>query len=245
MRFSQRNGSDVLRILAISAAAMAAILWLAGEPSWSQQSKTPFLNELPPGELLNADGRELPPQGFILRSVYPAGIVVTKLSEKWVPYLYNDAVLYCTIGYGHLIKKAPCNGTEPAEFLHGLTKARGEIILVDDMASSQYSVVTLVKVSLTDGQFAALTDFVFNVGSANFRNSTLLQAVNAKQQDRVPTQLRRWIMANNKPLPGLKVRREHEIQLYFDGIPKTRAIPRPGEDSSPIDIQKGERRGIQ
>ncbi len=197
------------------------------------------MNYLPPGELLASD-RALVPQGVELRPVYPPGITVTKSSEGWVPHLYNDAVRYCTIGYGHLIKKAPCNGTEPIEFRNGLTRPRGEEILAKDLASSQYSVMTSVNVPLTDGQFAALTDFVFNVGSANFRSSTLLKIVNAKEQDRVPPQLRRWVLAGGKPLVALQTRREREIELFFEGLPKTRGIPSPGEDLSPIDVRKGE-----
>lgn len=242
MNPNYRIGSGALAIIAKVWTGAVAMLLLLGASTFPQQLKAPTINQLPPGELLNPQRRELLPQGVTLRSVYPPGIAVTKLSEKWVPYLYNDAVLYCTIGYGHLIKKFPCDGTEAAEFLHGLTKPRGEEILTEDMASSQYSVMSLVVVSLTDGQFASLTDFVFNVGTANFRNSTLLQVVNTKQEGRVPAQLRRWIMAKGKPLPGLKVRREREITLFFEGIPNTRAIPRAEENVSPIDINEGERR---
>lgn len=220
---------------------LAVTLLLAGlcGPILSQQFQAPSLKRLPPGELLSED-RSLLPQGVKLRSVYPPGIKVTKLSEGWVPHLYNDAVRYCTIGFGHLIKKAPCDGTESAEFRDGLTKLRGEEILVEDLASSQYCVMTSVRVPLTDGQFAALTDFVFNVGSANFRSSKLLEIVNAKQQDRVPSQLRRWVLAGGRPLVALKTRREREVKLFFEGLPITKAIPQPGEDLSPIDIRTGQ-----
>jgi len=214
------------------------VSWIIGLIT-CKRSEVPYLDYLPPGELLSSQ-KELPPGDVTLRPLYPPGIELTKSSEGWVPRLYNDAVRYCTIGYGHLIKKAPCNGTESAEFRNGLTKPRGEEILVGDLGSSQYSVMTSVKVNLTDGQFAALTDFVFNVGSANFRSSTLLQALNANQQDRVPAQLRRWVLAHGKPLPALETRREREIELFSPGLPKTREIPPPGENLSPIDIEKGE-----
>lgn len=220
---------------------VAAFVAILCNPLASQFS-APSVNRLPPGELLSSEGRALLPQGISLRTVYPTGITVTKTSEGWVPHLYNDAVLYCTIGYGHLIKKAPCDGSEDVEFLHGLSKPRGEELLLGDLATSQYAVMTSVKVPLTDGQFAALVDFAFNVGSANFRGSTLLDVVNGKQQDRVSLQFRRWILAKGKPLSALKTRREREITLYFDGIPKTRGVPQPGEDLSPIDVEKGQSR---
>jgi GH24 family phage-related lysozyme (muramidase) len=233
----KHGGSRFIRVpVRLAVVGLLSILCI---PVFSQLS-TPSIDRLPPGELVASEGRDLPPQGISLRAVYPPGIKVTKLSEGWVPHLYNDAVLYCTIGYGHLIKKAPCNGTEPAEFRSGLTKPRGEELLVADLSSSQYAVMVSVKVRLTDGQFAALTDFVFNIGSANFRKSTLLEVVNANQRERVPVQLRRWVLAKGKPLAALKTRREREIELFFDGIPKVRAVPRPGEDLSPIDIEKGQ-----
>jgi GH24 family phage-related lysozyme (muramidase) len=187
-----------------------------------------------------------------LRAVYPPGLKITKMAEGWVPHLYNDAAGFCTIGYGHLFKKAPCNGAErldvgPSQTIqarHGLTEAQGSFVLENDTATAKYTVMTAVSqhISLTDGQFAALTDFVFNVGGQNFRHSGLLQVVNEGGDfDRVPAQLRRWVLAGGKRWPGLVKRREEEIALFFDGLPKPKAIPPlPGENLSPVDIRKGE-----
>jgi GH24 family phage-related lysozyme (muramidase) len=210
----------------------------------SQQPSFPMLNHLPSGELLVTGGRAVLPQGFVLRPVYSRGLALTKSSEGWVPHLYNDAADYCTIGYGHLIKKSKCDGTEPLEFSRGITKERGEEILSADLASSEYTVMTAVTPRLTDGQFAALTDFVFNVGSANFRNSTLLRAVNATQIDRVSAQFRRWVIAGGKPLHALQLRRDQEVDMFFEGIPKPKNVPKQGEDLSPLDIRTGMPVGI-
>lgn len=200
----------------------------------------PRFDHPPSGELLMTGGRSVLPEGFVLRSVYTRGVTFTKSAESWVPNLYNDAADYCTIGYGHLIKKARCDGTELSEFRNGITKERGGEILSSDLGSSEYTVMTKVTIPLTDGQFAALTDFVFNVGSGNFNNSTLLQVINAKQLGRVPDQFRRWVIAGGRPLPGLKSRREGELNLFFDGLPKPKSAPTSDEDLSPIDIRNGE-----
>lgn len=234
--FSRRN----LFVMA-TIATFVFVIGLALAQTFTVQT----IDRLPPGELLGPRSRGSLPVGVKLRSIYPPGIDVTKLSEGWSPHLYNDAVQYCTIGYGHLVEKAPCDGTEPIEFRHGLTKPRGEEILVSDLASSQYTVMTSIKVPLTDGQFAALTDFVFNVGSAKFRESTLLKVVNAKQQGQVPGQFRRWVLAGGKQWDALVKRREREINLFFDGLPKTRGTPLPSEDLSPVDINKGESPTVQ
>jgi lysozyme len=216
-----------------------AMLLLLGGSLFAQDVDVPTIDRLPPGELLT-DTKDILPQGVELRPVYPKGISLTKLSEGWVPHLYNDAVRYCTIGYGHLIQKAPCNGKEPAEFVNGITKAKGQELLVSDLASSRYAVMREVHVSMSDGQFAAMTDFVFNVGSSNFRNSTVLKVVNAQQFDEVPRRLRQWIKAGGKTLAALQTRREREINLFFEGLPTPKAIPAPGEELPPIDIREGE-----
>jgi lysozyme len=206
---------------------------------FSETTEFPTIDRQPSGELIE-EARDLPPQGFQLRPLYQKGIASTKLSEGWVPHLYNDAVKYCTIGYGHLIQKSPCITNEPPEFRNGITKPQGEKLLVGDLGSSQYAVMSDVKVVLTNGQFAALADFVFNVGGGNFRNSTLLKIVNSSEFDRVPSQFRRWVMAGDKQLTSLERRREREIDLFFDGLARPKAVPIPGENLGPIDIRKGE-----
>lgn len=199
----------------------------------------------PPSGLLVEEqevGKSLPPAGLQIRPVHPKGLKLTKVSEGWVARLYNDAAGYCTIGYGHLIKKSRCNGTEPTEFLSSITEARGTTLLTEDMGGAQIAVATAVKVPINDLQYSALTDFVFNVGAANFRSSTLLKRINANQFDQVPVQLRRWTQAGGKTYPGLVTRREREIALFFDGQPVPRELPRAGEDVSEVDVRTGEKR---
>jgi lysozyme len=196
-----------------------------------------------PSQELAGVSREVLPAGVHLRSVDARGLDVTKRAEGWVPHLYDDAVMYCTIGYGHLIDKSPCEEVAEAklgDFARGLTEPQGEALLVIDMSTAQYTVMKSVGVTLSDGQFAALSDFVFNVGSLNFRASTLLQVVNARQNDRIAGQFRRWVFAKGKPWPGLEERREAEINLFFDGQPQRKAVPRPEEELTPIDIETGE-----
>jgi GH24 family phage-related lysozyme (muramidase) len=193
-------------------------------------------DKLPPGILLE-ESRDVLPQGLPLRKVYRKGIELTKKWEGWVPNRYNDAVGYCTVGYGHLLKKARCDGTgTEVEFLNGISEKRGEELLIEDMKKAQIAVQMAAPKDLTDGQFAALVDFTFNVGAGNFKNSTLLKVVKSKQLDRVPEQLRRWTKAAGVELNGLKNRREDEIKVFFDGQPIPRPVPIPGEDLSPLDI---------
>ena len=96
----------------------------------------------------------------------------------------------------------------------------------------------LTKIKLTDGQFAALTDFTFNVGGTNFSKSTLLKVINGMEFDKVPGQFRRWILAGGQESLGLKRRRETEIGLFFDETGLPRALD---ETLIPIDIREGEK----
>ena len=195
---------------------------------------------LTPGIFLEPLERPVLPAGESLRAISAQGLKLTKASEGFMPKLYNDAAGYCTIAYGHLIYKMRCNGGEPAEFKSKVTEPRGEELLLEDMTRAQYVVMTAVSVKLTASQFAALCDFVYNVGARLFRSSTLLKKINNSEMDQVPIQLLRWVLANGKPYPGLIKRRECEIELFFDGLPKPRALPPATEDTGALDIRKGE-----
>jgi GH24 family phage-related lysozyme (muramidase) len=192
------------------------------------------------GIFLDPAERAVLPPGVVLRPVSDEGLELTKVSEGFRGTLYNDAAGYCTIAFGHLIKLARCDGTEPPEFLDGVTKDEGTTLLVEDMSAAQTSVMLAVEANLTDSQYAALCDFVFNVGSGNFRRSTLLKVVNREVFENVPHELRRWVKAGGRVLPGLVTRRENEIELFFDGLPIRRTAPPPGLDLEPIDIRQGE-----
>jgi lysozyme len=156
-----------------------------------------------------------------------------------VPRLYNDAARYCSIAYGHLVRKAPCDGSEPAAFLRGVSEPQGETLLVEDMRRAQRVVTSLVKTELSDGQYAALCDFTYNVGAGNLQRSTLFKVVNAGEHDRVAYQLARWNKAGGKEYRGLTTRRQREIALYFEGRPIPKAMP-GDQDLTPIDIRVGE-----
>lgn len=170
------------------------------------------------------------------------GLDVTTHYEGFEARPYDDPVGYCTIGYGHLIKRAPCDGTEPSEWQRpGLSSEDGRSLLREDMGIAEKAVMRYVETPLTQGQFDALCDFVFNVGTGNFRESTLLKEINAGRLEEGPTQLRRWVKAGGKTLKGLVDRREAEIGLYSVGMPETRGVEMAGEEPEPIDLDVGER----
>lgn len=194
------------------------------------------MDKLTPGIMLEP---ELPGAASAapLRAVPPKGLALTKISEGFVSRLYHDAAGYCTIGYGHLVRKGRCDGTESAEFKAGLTEPRGGDLLTVDMRGAQRVVADAVQVPLSDSQYGALCDFVFNAGGNAFRSSTLLREINAGRMESVPTQLRRWVLAGGKKWPGLVTRREREIELFFDGLPMPERPPGPAAVLEPLDIR--------
>ena len=194
---------------------------------------------LTPGILLEPQDKAFGSEIVTLRAIYDKGLRLTKASEGFVPHLYNDAARYCTIAYGHLIKRQPCDRTEPPDFLDGVSEPEGAALLVKDMTRAQRAVMSLVTARLSDGQYAALCDFTYNVGARNLKSSTLLNAINAGEFHRVPFQLRRWTKAGGREFAGLRTRREREIALFFEG----QAVPKAaltGEEQSPLDIRQGE-----
>ncbi len=231
----RRNLSDII----ISIFVVAAAGFIPGCEK-SPPIDYPSKDTLTPGIFLEPEERAVLPTGVEVRKVYDPGIELTKESEGFVGQPYNDAANYCTIGYGHLIQLAPCDGSISGEFKTGIDVPQGTEILRTDMGKAERGVMTLVDVELTDGQYGALCDFVFNVGAGNFRKSTLRKRVNARDFDRVPFEFRRWVFAGGRKLTGLAKRRENEITLFFEEIGIPRAIPPPDVDLSPIDIRTGE-----
>lgn len=153
-----------------------------------------------------------------LRKVYDKGVGLIKLFEGSKSKPYTDSAGHCIIGYGHLIKLAPCDGAEPEEFKKGITKDQQIQILRADLAIAERAVMELVDVDLTDGQYAALCSFVFSVGHKRFRNSTLRKRINAQEYEEIPSQFRLWVWGGGKKLPALLKRREKEIELFFEGM---------------------------
>ena len=131
--------------------------------------------------------------------------------------LYNDPVGHCTIGCGHLVHHGPINGSEPEEFVRGITRARALELLQQDAESAAGEVARSVKVKLTQPQVDALISFAFNVGNGAFSSSTLVRLLNEGDYDSVPAQLNRWTKASGRTLPGLVTRRKAEGALFREG----------------------------
>lgn len=134
------------------------------------------------------------------------GIDFIKKEEGLVLNAYLCPANVWTIGYGHT------NGVKKGD---KVTEEQAEDFLVNDLLYSERIVNKMVKVKLNQNQYDALVSFVFNVGSGNFINSTLLKKLNAgANSDEICVELRRWIFSKGRKLPVLVARRQRECELY-------------------------------
>ena len=140
------------------------------------------------------------------------GLELIKRFEGFRGHQYNDVAGFPTIGYGHRI--VPPESFPPESFPGGLSEPQAATILAGDVSTAERAVGRLVKVALTQGQFDALVDFCFNLGSGRLAGSTLLRVLNGGRYDDTVEQLLRWDLAAGEVNLGLKARREAEFRLW-------------------------------
>lgn len=144
-----------------------------------------------------------------MRHITKDGLNLIKHFEGFESEIYLDAAGLPTIGYGHLIRKG-----EHKMFENGISEMAAEALLAKDVWSAEGSVLRLVKVPLTNGQFDALVSFTFNLGGGALQRSTLRRKINREEHYEVPEQLMRWVWAGGRKLRGLIRRRAAEAELY-------------------------------
>ncbi|MDE2019685.1 MAG: lysozyme [Patescibacteria group bacterium] len=141
----------------------------------------------------------------------PNGIQFIKDREGFSPQAYWDVSQY-SIGYGHKIHGG--DGLTPRSVI---TENQATQLLYTDLAQVENVIKKLVTVALSQGQFDALSDFVYNLGAGNFQSSTLLQKLNAGDYAGAAEEFKRWIYAGGKPSVNLISRRTAEANI-FTGI---------------------------
>lgn len=164
-----------------------------------------------------------------MREINTAGLDLIKSFEgipdgdpttvKLDPYL--DPVGIWTIGWGHAIwvgndflRGAENRARARALYPGGITIAQAEDLLRADLMDTCRDVQSVVRVPLTDNQFAALVSFTFNLGTGNLRKSTLLRLVNAGDFAGAAGEFQKWNKAGGRVLKGLTLRRKAEADLF-------------------------------
>ena len=99
------------------------------------------------------------------------------------------------------------------------TDAQCSELLQADTRTAQRGVARLVKVPVTQNQYDALVDFVFNVGEGNLASSTLLRKLNSGDCHGAAAEFPRWNKAKGRVLNGLTKRRAWERSLFEPDCP--------------------------
>ena len=128
--------------------------------------------------------------------------------EEFRPYAYVCPAGLWTIGYGHT------DGVKPTD---KIDLAQGEAYLRKDLEIVERCLNSL-DIKLNQNQYDALCSLIFNIGIGNFKRSTLLKHLQAKQYDKASSEFLKWRKANGKVLKGLEARRKDEQELFNKGI---------------------------
>ena len=135
-----------------------------------------------------------------------SGLALTEQFEGLRLTAYQDSVGVWTIGYGH-------TGSDVHPGLT-ITQIEAEALLLNDVGNAARAVNQLVTAPLTQNEFDALVDFVFNLGATAFANSTLLRDLNAGNFAAAAGEFQKWDHAGRHVLAGLLKRRLAEASLF-------------------------------
>ena len=133
------------------------------------------------------------------------GIALIKKFEGCELTAYQCSAGVWTIGYGH---------TKGIEEGMEITQQEAEDMLVEELHEYENYINDNVTAPLSQNQFDAMVSWVYNLGPANLKSSTLLKVLNAGKYDEVPFQMKRWNKAGGVTLEGLIRRREAESLLF-------------------------------
>jgi lysozyme len=127
--------------------------------------------------------------------------------EGWRAAPYQDPGGVWTYAWG---STRDLNGDPVTEATPPATLAEGDTLMARDLGAAAAELTRDVHVALTPHETIAIEDLIYNIGVGNFRSSTLLRRLNAKQFAQVAAQFDRWDHAGGRVLAGLLRRREAE-----------------------------------
>lgn len=146
-----------------------------------------------------------------MRNISDNGLHFTAAFEQFrgTAYRATSAEKYLTIGYGHY-------GSDVKEG-QKITEGQALILLNKDMAKASAAVDMAACFSLTQAQFDAVVDLVFNAGPGVIApNTGTGQALRAGDVKTLRAKLALFINQNGKPVLGLRRRVAGRLAL-FDG----------------------------
>lgn len=153
-----------------------------------------------------------------MRAVPTQALALVKASEGFRATRNPDPSGNNQIGYGH--KMLPGDSLWNAV----LSEEGAESLAMEDLETAAKEITAILGdpliENLTDGQWSALLDFVFNEGAGQFRTSTLCSKIRAGLLSSAGAEFDRWVYAADPKtgaevkLPGLVNRRAAETALW-------------------------------
>lgn len=134
-------------------------------------------------------------------------IALIKEFEGLATECYADVGGKQTIGYGHQLRKGESFGK--------IDEAEATRILCGDLETAEACIESCVDAPITQGQFDALCSFVYNLGCARLKTSTLLRRLNAGDYSGARDEFTKWSFVGQNHVAGLLRRRIAE-QMLFD-----------------------------
>ena len=134
------------------------------------------------------------------------GLKLTEQFEGIRLTAYQDQGGKWTIGYGH---------TAGVHARMTCTQTQAEAWLLCDVQEAVNAANRLILVLLTQCEFDAVVDFIFNVGQGNFAESTILRLLNAGDFEAAACQFEHWDLCDGKIIAGLLRRREAGKQEFL------------------------------
>lgn len=132
-----------------------------------------------------------------------AALVGIAMHEGYVPHAYQDPVGIWTIGFGETAGVKPGQTTTPI---------RAMVQMLDSANAIAKGMVACIHVPIAQHEFDAYLSFTYNVGAGAFCRSTLAKKLNEGKYEEACAELKKWVYAGGKPLPGLVNRREQEYK---------------------------------
>jgi lysozyme len=145
------------------------------------------------------------------RQINDAGLQLIASSEGLRLNAYQDVAGVWTIGYGHI--KGVGRGMT-------ITQDQAMAFLREDLGQAEAAVDGATSsVATDDNQFAAMVSLCFNIGSGNFRTSSVLRLHRAGNPAGAADAFLLWdkayVNGELQEVEGLKRRRQREKELYL------------------------------
>ena len=168
-------------------------------------------------------GRKTGPAGITLiksfESLHDGDLSKVGLQPKM------DPVGIWTEGWGHAIvdeNEDFVKGKEKMQLAYKLARVKtveeADQLLSVDIIPREDVVNKMVKVKINQNQFDSLVSFVYNIGSVNFRTSSVLKWLNLGELKTAADSFRLFNKADGEVMLGLVRRRLAEKELFLKSV---------------------------